>query len=107
MELILCHRDLAITFEALVLFQPASPDTERLLRETSRVLAEASPDKPFEMGGNNYRWLGKPLKHTANRSHPIDVEESIARQRQSPGLCSARLEPGPRRVPDRFQIDHT
>jgi hypothetical protein len=62
LELILCHRDLAITFEAVVLCQPASPDAERLLRETSRVLAEASPDKPFEMGREQLQVARDPLE---------------------------------------------
>jgi cytochrome P450 len=45
----LSHRDLATTFEAVVLFQPAASDSQQLLREASRILAEAAPGEPFEM----------------------------------------------------------
>ena len=49
MELSLNQSELAIAFEALVLFQPETPESERTLREASRALVEATPGKPIRM----------------------------------------------------------
>jgi len=49
LEVRLSQRDLATTFEAVVLFRPATSDVQQSLREASRILAEAAPDEPFEM----------------------------------------------------------
>ena len=103
----LSQRDLATTFEAVVLFQPATLGVQQLLREASRILAEAAPDEPFEMSLGQLKVAREAVDTYCSQIAPhrrgrvSSTAEAIAAAMLHPSGAEATRtlhDPGPTRV---------